>query len=229
MIDGTFPNPTNDSLSREALEEIDRKTREVYEKRIAPYASGISPAHQAAILSFQKLVFTIDYYFEHNEKINPQSIESFWAQSEKLLNDLGMPKDVQATITQDIRDYSEIEASVRKDKKLVDYKIDFFYFKKSCDVRMQRHLIRFLNHLPAVSSADEVAKDIAEEIEDDVDDIEEDKLTPLNGNRFSETLNSKDLSKLQEYASFISSLQNISESLRKKITDKVNEEISKIS
>ena len=201
---------------------IQRKTEELYEKRIAPHVPDISPLKRETIIRFQKLVFVLDHYFEHNEQLAPAILDSVWTRFEKFLDDLEMPKDLQATLLQDIKDYADIEAGIRIGKKLAECEIRFFYFKKSCDVRMQRHIIRYLNTQPALSSEPEIIRDILEEIEDDVDDIAEDKLTPFGGNRFLEILDSKDVEKLDEYTTFVNSLPNAPQDLVQRILDKMS-------
>ena len=217
------PKPNdNYILTPDDERAISEKAEELYEKRIAPYAHDLASPTREAIINFQKLVFVVDHYFEHNEQLNPAFLNSFWNQFEKFLDDLQMPKELQATILQDIEDYADIEASIRTGKKLAEYEIKFFYFKKSCDVRMQRHIIRYLNNEDASSSESEIARDILEEIEDDVDDIEEDKLTPFGGNRFLEILNSINVEKLSEYDTFINSLPNAPQDLVQRIREKIS-------
>ena len=222
MIDKGFPGSNNFVLSAEAQREIDRKAKELFEKRIGPHAVDISPVHREAILKFQRLIFTVDHYFEQNKVINPVVVNSFLKQSETFLCSLGMPSDLQITLMQDIKDYIDIEASTRQGKKLADYEIRYFYLKKSCDVRIQRHIIRYLNQEPTSSSPEEITRDLLEEIEDDIDDIEEDTATPFNGNRFLELLNSGDISRIQEYLTFINSLDNAPIDLVRRIRDKIN-------
>lgn len=208
-------------LTPDEEKAIADKAEELYEKRIAPYASDLAPATRTTILNFQKLVFILDHYFEHNEQLNPIILNSFWQQFGKFLDDF-MPKELQVSILQDIKDYADIEASTRTGKKLADYEIKFFYFKKSCDVRMQRHIIRYLNQQPATSSNTEITKDILEEIEDDVDDIQEDKSTPFTGNRLLEILNSKDVAKLKEYNTLINSFPDAPPDLVQKIIGEIS-------
>lgn len=202
---------------------INEKASELYEKRIAPYAPDLPSHTRDAIINFQKVVFIVDHYFEYNEQLDPTLLNSFWKQFEKFLDSLGMPKELQVTILQDIKDYADIEASTRAGKKLADYEIKFFYFKKSCDVRMQRHILRYLNQQSATSSSPEITRDTLEEIEDDVDDIQEDRSTPFSGNRLLEILNSGDITKLQEYNTFINSLPDAPTDLVKRINDKLGE------
>jgi len=217
------PKPNdNYILTPDEERAISEKAEELYSKRIAPYAPDLASPTREAIISFQKLVFVVDHYFEHNEQLNPSFLNSFWKQFEKFLDDLEMPKDLQATLLQDIKDYADIEAGIRIGKKLAECEIRFFYFKKSCDVRMQRHIIRYLNTQPALSSEPEIIRDILEEIEDDVDDIAEDKLTPFGGNRFLEILDSKDVEKLDEYTTFVNSLPNAPQDLVQRILDKMS-------
>jgi len=201
---------------------IQRKTEELYEKRIAPHVPDISPLKRETIIRFQKLVFVLDHYFEHNEQLAPAILDSVWTRFEKFLDDLEMPKDLQTEVLQDIKDYANIEANTRTGKQLAEYEISFFYFKKSCDVRMQRHIIRYLNQQSPTSSRAEIARDIVEEIEDDIDDIEEDKLTPFNGNRLLEILNSGNKTKLEEYATFMRSFGNIPQDLTQRVIEKLN-------
>lgn len=217
------PKPNdNYILTPDEERAISEKAEELYAKRIAPYAPNLASSTREAIINFQKLVFAVDHYFEHNEQINPAFLNSFWKQFEKFLDDLEMPKDLQATLLQDIKDYADIEANIRIGKKLAEYEIRFFYFKKSCDVRMQRHIIRYLNTQQALSSEPEIIRDVLEEIEDDVDDIAEDRLTPFDGNRFLEILNSKNIEKLNEYDAFINSLPNAPQDLVQRILDKIS-------
>ena len=217
------PKPNdNYILTPDEERAISEKTEELYAKRIAPYAPDLASPAREAIINFQKLVFVVDHYFEHNEQLNPVFLNSFWNQFQKFLDDLEMPKELQTTILQDIKDYADIEASIRVGKKLAEYEIRFFYFKKSCDVRMQRHIIRYLNKQPASSSDSEIVRDILEEIEDDLDDTEEDKLTPFGGNRLLEILNSKNVEKLNEYVTFINSLPDSPQDLVQRILDKMS-------
>ena len=217
------PKPNdNYILTPDEERAISEKAEELYAKRIAPYAPDLASPTREAIINFQKLVFVVDHYFEHNQQLNPAFLNSFWNQFEKFLDDLQMPKELQATLLQDIKDYADIEASIRIGKKLAEYEIKFFYFKKSCDVRMQRHIIRFLNKHETSSSEPEIVRDILEEIEDNVDDIEEDKLTPFGGNRFLEILSSKDVEKLNEYNNFINSLSNAPQDLVQRIGEKIS-------
>ena len=217
------PKPNdNYILTPDEERVISEKAEELYAKRIAPYAPDLASPTREAIINFQKLVFVVDHYFEHNQQLNPAFLNSFWNQFEKFLDDLQMPKELQATLLQDIKDYADIEASIRIGRKLAEYEIRFFYFKKSCDVRMQRHIIRYLNTQPALSSEPEIIRDILEEIEDDVDDIAEDELTPFGGNRFLEILNSKNIEKFDEYTTFINSLPNAPQDLVQRILDKMS-------
>lgn len=217
------PKPNdNYVLTPDEERAISERAKELYEKRIAPYAPDLASPTRQAIINFQKLVFAVDHYFEHNEQLNPAFLNSFWNKFGKFLDDLEMSKELQATLLQDIKDYADIEASIRIGKRLAEYEIRFFYFKKSCDVRMQRHVIRYLNKQPASSSEPEIIRDILEEIEDDVDDIAEDKLTPFGGNRFLEILSSKNVEKLKEYATFIDSLPNAPQDLVQRIREKIS-------
>ena len=217
------PKPNdNYILTPDEERAISEKAEELYAKRIAPYAPDLASPTREAIINFQKLVFVVDHYFEHNQQLNPAFLNSFWNQFEKFLDDLQMPKELQATLLQDIKDYADIEASIRIGRKLAEYEIRFFYFKKSCDVRMQRHIIRYLNKQQISSSESEIIRDILEEIEDDLDDIEEDKLTPFGGNRFMEILNSKNVEKLNEYDTFINSLPNAPQNLVQGIREKIS-------
>lgn len=209
-------------LTPDEVNGIMGKAEELYRARIAPYAHDLTSSSREAIINFQKLVFTIDHYFEHNKQIDPSLLNSFWRQSEKFLDYLDMPRELQETLLQDIKDYAGIEAGIRTGKKLADYEIRFFYFKKSCDVRMQRHIIRYITGQPALSSEPEIIRDILEEIEDDVDDIKEDKSTPFNGNRLLEILSSGNIEKLNEYGTFISSLPGTPQDLVQRIMEKID-------
>lgn len=201
--------------------QITQKANELYEKRIAPYARNISVAQKKTIIDFQKLIFSLDHYGEQTEKIDPEILDLFWNKMEKFLDVLTVDRESQTKLLKDMKDYADIEASGRVGKKLSDYDLREFYFKKSCDVRIQRHLIRYLNQESPISSESEILRDTLEEIEDDVDDIEEDKSTPFNGNRLLEIMDSKDLSKLNEYFDLLNSLESLEPYLVKRIKEKL--------
>ncbi|SRR5258708_6921155 len=226
MIDDSFPKPKPTyTPSNEAREEISQKARVLYEKRIMPYAKDLSSEKQKAILELQELVFTIDYYFEHNEKLDPAILKSFFSQAKAFLMNLDIDSLTQDLLLKDMVNYAAVEVSTRQGKKLTEYDIKDFYFLKSCDVRMQRHLIRLLNKKPPVSSPEEIDRDILEEIEDDIDDISEDRLTPLNGNRFLEALDLNDKAKVEEYIILINSLQNVPEEAVQIVLAKIKDKL----
>lgn len=202
---------------------IEQKAEELYEKRIAPYARNISESQKLAIINFQKAIFAIDEYSEQVKDLDPLVLESLWQRLTVCLDELKVEKSVQQLLLQDIKDYADIEFSTRRGKRLLDYDIRLFYFKKSCDVRLQRHLIRYLNQQPPLSSEAEVVRDVLEEIEDDLDDIEEDRSTPFNGNRFLEALNSKDKLNIEDYVTFVNSLTDVPKDLVQRILKKISD------
>ncbi len=200
-LNSTYPIPVNDEKI------IRQKVDQLYEKRIKPYARNLNPEKKKIIIELQTLVFVLDHYFEQNKDINSYLLNSAWKEFNKSLNALGMPLAVQENVLTDIKDYARIEIKMRKGKKLAEYPIGFFYYKKSCDVRMQRHIIRYLNNEPVKSDLTEINRDIAEEIEDDSDDLLEDVETPFNGNRLLEIKQTGDITKEKEYPLFIKSLE----------------------
>jgi hypothetical protein len=94
-----------------------------------------------------------------------------------------------------------METEVKYGKNILNYDLEYFYLKKSCDTRLQRHLVRFLNDQKVESTRNEIIRDILEEMIDDVDDIEEDKQGMFNGNRLLEILRCGAMSNLDEYIS----------------------------
>lgn len=200
---------------------IEQKTKELYEKRIAPYVKDISVSQKEIVLNLQKIIFIIDHYGESVEKIESAMLDSFFNDIEHFLEGLMIKKEIRATLLGDIKDYAYIEASTREGKKLSDLKIGYFYLKKSCDVRLQRHILRYLNKQQIVSTEDEIIRDMLEEIEDDIDDIEEDRQSLFNGNRFLEALNSNDALTLEEYRTFINSFKDTEFDLTRRIVCKI--------
>lgn len=200
---------------------IEQKTKELYEKRIAPYVRDISLCQKEIVLNLQKIIFIIDHYGENVEKIESVMLDNFFNNIEHFLEGLMIKKEIRATLLEDIKDYAYIESSTRESKKLSDFKIRYFYLKKSCDVRLQRHILRYLNKQLIVSTEDEIIRDMLEEIEDDIDDIEEDSQSLFNGNRFLEALNSNDALTLEEYKTFINSFKDAESDLTRRIMRKI--------
>lgn len=56
---------------------VSEKAEELYEKRIAPYDPGLASSTRETIINFQKLVFVLDHYSEHNEQLDPAFLNSF--------------------------------------------------------------------------------------------------------------------------------------------------------
>lgn len=204
---------------------INQKAEELYEKRIAPYAKRISESQKRSLIEFQKLIFEIDEYGESIKYIDKVHLDTLWNKAEIFLDTLKIDKTTRDNLLQDIKEYADMEAATRTGKKLLEYDIKFFYFKKSCDVRLQRHLIRYINNEAPVSSEEEITKDILEEMEDDLDDIEEDKQTLFSGNRFLEALSSQDMDMVGEYVAFVKSLENAHQTLAARILQKIGQHI----
>ncbi len=209
-------------LTSDEKKAIQNKAKEIYEKRIALYAADLTESQKEIIINIQKLIFTLDYYSECNQRVDTIILDSFWDKFTKFFRELKMPNDLQQEILQDIKDYASIEASARAGKSLAEYAIDFFYLKKSCDVRMQRSIIRHINQQSQASSRAEIARDVLEEIEDDIDDLEEDESTLFSGNRLMEILNSKDTEKFREYSTFIASFTDAPQDLIQRINMKLS-------
>jgi hypothetical protein len=135
------------------------------------------------LVELQASIYYLDEYLENNWVINHKSLNQHWKAIYETLKKLGIEKNQLETYCAQILKYQKHELDLRKNLLPTRLNTEFYYFYKSCDVKlMRRILLEKLSTLNSLfNSADWRYFDLVTEINDDVVDLEED-LHTINGN-----------------------------------------------
>ena len=112
-------------------------------------------------------------------------IEERWQKIYQSLLALNIPKEAHDKYCRHIYKYQRHELDIRKEKLPTRLSMEYFYFYKSCDVKLLRKII-YQNNLNLSHTLKESKWrlfDLVTEINDDVVDLQED-IDTINGNRF---------------------------------------------
>lgn len=137
------------------------------------------------LINLQFHIYKLDHELERNWKVDPSVIEDRWKQIYEALSDLGIPQKLHDKFCRHIYKYQKHELELRKGKLPTRLSMEYFYFYKSCDVKLLRKIIYIQNPnlAKAIKESDWRLFDLVTEINDDIDDLQEDTQT-INGNRF---------------------------------------------
>ena len=139
---------------------------------------------ESDLIRLQQDIYYLDEYLENNWLLDPISIKSYWNHIHQSLSNLGVSANDYDDYSAHIYKYQLHEEQIRSDKDLLRLSMDYFYFYKSCDVKLLRRII--YDHAPKISKyytlSDWRYFDFITEVNDDVDDLIEDMHT-INGNR----------------------------------------------
>lgn len=202
----------------EVPDRIIAKTIEIFKDRILVFFQEEDLPEEAIrnLFRIQLIVFMVDIYYESHWDFEASQISPLWDKISDLMIKLGLSGPETNLFLEEIRAYEKIEQDMRKGKTVDSFKIEEFYYFKSCDVRLQRNLARFVqNGAVCNSTAEEIDFDILGEILDDLDDLVEDEAEGVyNGNRFLCSLRKEGSKAIEEYRAYLSSLTADSKSIR---------------
>ena len=135
------------------------------------------------LIKLQISIYELDEYLESNWEIKKAELNKYWKNIHKCMVDCGVPKSKVADYSKHILKYQSHELNLRKSKLPTEGSIEYFYYYKSCDVRLMRQIIYDLseNLDSKYTLPDWRYFDLITEINDDVDDMFED-LETINGN-----------------------------------------------
>lgn len=200
------------------MKALDKKIDELFEYRRLPYLIETGGANKkeaktlyAKLKSLQRAIYFLDDYLESNWKCTKSGLSKHWKVIDSCLNlEFGLPKTKLADYTKHIKTYQKHELQLREYKLPTRLDMEYFYFYKSCDVKLIRRLI--CDQLPKLNAlypaSDWRVFDLITEINDDVEDIFEDMLT-INGNRVLISLEDNSISITKR--SFSSYIQKLSD------------------
>jgi hypothetical protein len=188
------------------------KTFKIFTERVLVFfpQDTLSEEVANALFRIQLIIFLIDNYYESHWDYKEDEISPLWDEVTLLIRHLGVGENQVKQFLQDIRAYEKVEQQMRKGDTPDSVEIKNFYFLKSCDVRLQRHLAKFVQAGEVCSSTPvQTDYDILGEILDDIDDMEEDQARDVyNGNRLIFDLKKNRQAAIDEYKNFISSIAN---------------------
>ena len=134
--------------------------------------------------NLQASIYHLDAYLEENWDLDENKINEKWKPIYDCLSKMGIPSIKHETYVAHIKKYEAHEKAIRKGILPSAYTFNYFYFYKSCDVKLMRRLI--LERFPVLKSlfnlSDWKLFDLVTEVNDDATDLFED-LTTINGNR----------------------------------------------
>lgn len=135
--------------------------------------------------SLQVAIYWLDHYLENNWNTESSELDKYWDEINKQLSICGVKEELIDDYGHQIRMYQKHELGMRESIMPYDHDMHFYYFYKSCDVKLLRRII--YDHYPSLEETyalgDWKLFDYITEINDDVEDVFEDCST-INGNSF---------------------------------------------
>lgn len=137
------------------------------------------------LIQLQYDIYMLDHELETNWSVDMSVIEKRWVAIHQDLATLGVSADKYDKYSNHIYKYQKHELEIRDGRLPTRLSMEYFYFYKSCDVKLLRKLIydRNTDLAKVVRPSEWRIFDLVTEINDDVVDLQED-ITTINGNRF---------------------------------------------
>lgn len=173
--------------------ELGEKIISLFEYRLFPQLldqsekdSEIKTAFQENLIDLQASIYFLDAHLEAHWTTDKKVLDWHWQNMVKHLSAFGVSPAMSPMYLNHIRKYEKHELELRAGKSPVRLDMEYFYFYKSCDVKLLRRLI--YEKYPLLSAtwgklSDWRYYDLVTEVNDDVEDLYED-LQYINGNRF---------------------------------------------
>lgn len=198
---------------------LEKKILELFEYRffpelIASHAPEFNFAEEPfyqKLIELQKRIYYLDAHLEAHEYPDENTLKLLWAQIHEYLTEFGVEQSDWPHYTRHILRYQKHEMDLRLGKWPVRFNMSYFYYFKSCDVKLIRRLI-YENY---GVSKNFIAKDqwkyfdLITEVNDDIMDVWED-LDFVNGNSFLISLLLKGKAVTQsDFSQFIDEIEQI--------------------
>ena len=207
-------------------EELRMKILELFEYRALPeiidmVEKDVQKKNQLLnhLISIQESIYHLDHVLESEWDIIHSTLDYKWKDIFQSMKDAGVDGSKLHQYCSHIFKYQKHELEQRQGKSLLRLSLEYFYYYKSCDVKLLRRLIydnyRSLRSLMALS--DWRWFDLVTEVNDDIDDVYED-LNTNNGNRFLLSIREYGIDKA--YDIYLDFLKNIVITFRKKQAEK---------
>jgi hypothetical protein len=177
---------------QENSSDLQEKIKALFEYRKLPYLLNLvepSSAKVDALLlrltNLQVSIYELDHYLESNWLIEGKYLDQYWDKMYHQLEVCGVKKEMHQDFLAHVKKYQEHELQLREGKLPDRLSMEYFYFYKSCDVKLLRRII--YKEYPQLESLFPLAFwkafDLSTEVDDDIEDVFEDQYT-INANRF---------------------------------------------
>ena len=172
--------------------ELRKKIVELFDYRLFPQlleAGHVDDAEQSSFLEnliqLQTQIYYLDAHLEANWETDLQKLNFHWDRIKSSLALFNVSVDQYHSYLNHIKKYEKHELELRFGKSPLRFEMEYFYFYKSCDVKLLRRLMYEKFQLtPACGRlSDWRYYDLVTEVNDDIEDLFED-LDFINGNRF---------------------------------------------
>jgi hypothetical protein len=172
--------------------ELRKKIIELFEYRLFPQLMesseagyGIKNIFLENLIQLQTNIYHLDAHLEAHWETNPHLLSLHWDSIKSALAIFEVPAEQYHAYLNHIKKYEKHELELRLGKSPLRFEMEYFYFYKSCDVKLLRRLMYEKFQLaPACGRlSDWRYYDLVTEVNDDVEDLFED-LDFINGNRF---------------------------------------------
>lgn len=172
-------------------EQLRDKIEQLFEYRAFPElyrlsggSSGELKRIHKQLVELQARIYDLDGYLEANWELKDKQLSHYWNKIYASLTNMGIPSSKQYEYCSQIHKYQKHEVDLRHNLMPTRLDMEYFYFYKSCDVKLQRRLL--IENFPTLkklfTAGDWRYFDLVTEINDDATDLEEDTST-INGNR----------------------------------------------
>ncbi|MFZ1704129.1 MAG: hypothetical protein WAT79_07260 [Saprospiraceae bacterium] len=164
----------------------------LFEYRMFPYLMDHIPFETVKkaefndnLIELQKSIYYLDATLESAWEVDHEQRHRLWNDIVKDVKTCLPMGVLPQTVLRHIEKYEKHELNIRENKWPNRLKMSYFYFYKSCDVKLLRYLIYEFGELTKVFGS--LSKwrdfDFVTEVNDDITDLNED-LYCYNGNRF---------------------------------------------
>lgn len=174
------------------MNELRKKIDLLFDYRKFPILYQLTEANAQEIDDFnedlvalQSSIYHLDAYLEGNYEIAEEELDKYWASIHNELVNCGVDREDVHYYCRHIYKYQKHELGLRSGASPLRFSMEYFYFYKSCDVKLLRRLLmdRFPKLRRYFTEGDWRYFDLVTEVNDDVEDIYED-LDTINGNLF---------------------------------------------
>lgn len=214
--------------------ELICKIEDLFEYRLFPNLFSLNEVIDAdakaifhrQLVDLQSAIYYLDAHLEANWELNQEVLQWHWNNISSKLSAMNIPINRHHEYVNHIRKYEKHETELRVGKSPLRFDMEYFYFYKSCDVKLLRRLIFEKLSLggAAGSLSDWRYYDLVTEVNDDVEDVFED-LDFINGNRFLISIHT--VGKQDTFGIFNQFLDQISDMATERYHANVNKNFAK--